>query len=758
MGLLASCSPTKFLNEGEYLLDKVEIKCADPSVNKSALSAYVHQQPNAKWFNVAKVPLGIYSLSSSQKKSWLNRTVQKIGEKPVVFDRTKAERSCAELEQALQNMGYLSAQVTMTETELRRKISLTYHLTPGNIYRINTLKRDIADTCVARCLEESATESLLRERMVMNINTLDKERERIVEELKNRGYYKFSKDYISFTADTVQGSTLVDLTMHLDLFRQDKQSLPEPHPLYRIKNVHVLTEFDMSNIGGNRLETLDRIDYNGLDIHYRNSLIMRPKVLADHNFMQEGELYRAQDVNDTYASFGKLNALKYTNIHFVENPDSNLLNAFILTAPARAQSFTVELDGTNTAGDMGFAASVSYQHKNLFKGSETFTLKARGAYEAISGLQGYSTDNYTEYGVEASLSFPRFVFPFLSNEFKRRIRASSEVGVQYNTQERPEFSRRVMAASWSYKWAPKSHIQHRLDLLDVNYVYMPSISATFRDEYLNSKASNSILKYNYEDLFIARLGYSFSYSSQGATTAMGEESRRNNFSIRTNIESSGLLLNLISRTLYDRRTADGQYAIGNIAYAQYIKGDIDFTQRLVIDRRNSLVFHAGFGIAYPYGNSTILPFEKRYFSGGANSVRGWSVRSLGPGSFSGGDKNIDFINQTGDIKLDFNMEYRVSMFKMLSGAVFIDAGNIWTLREYEEQPGGAFRFDSFLSEIAVAYGLGFRLNLGFFILRLDGGMKAINPAFSVDSREHYPLLHPDFGRDFTFHFAVGYPF
>ncbi len=166
--------------------------------------------------------------------------------------------------------------------------------------------------------------------------------------------------------------------------------------------------------------------------------------------------------------------------------------------------------------------------------------------------------------------------------------------------------------------------------------------------------------------------------------------------------------------------------------------------------------HAALGVAVPYGNSNILPYEKRYFSGGANSVRGWSVRELGPGSFQGHDGRIDFINQTGDIKLDLNVEYRTHLFWKLDGAAFIDAGNIWTIRDYKDQPGGQFRIDEFWRQIAVSYGLGIRLNLGYFILRFDGGMKAINPSYK--DRRHYPIAHPNFKRDFTFHFAVGMPF
>lgn len=752
----SSCSSAKFLSENEYLLDKVKIKGVQDEVNTADLSAYIRQHPNSSWFNIVKVPLGIYAMSG-KKETWVNSTLQKMGEAPVVYNREMAERSCSELQLALHNMGYLGAEVEADEQYEKHKVTIVYQLKPGKTYRVGELKMDIADTVIARIVEEVASQSLLKPYMALNINTLDKERERITTELKNQGYYKFNKEYITYTADTIQNSSDVALTMHLALYQKDKQSPLSLHPQYTLNNVHVVTELDMDYLNHNKLNELKQTHHKGLDIFYRNSLILRPNVFSEFNFMREGQPYRVQDVNRTYSAMGQLNALKYSNIQLKELPESNLLDAYILTSPSRPQSFTFEIDGTNTAGDLGIALSLTYQHKNLFKGSETFTMKVRGAYEAVSGLQGYATNDYIEYGAEASLNFPRFLFPLLSTEFKQRIRASSEVGVQYNTQDRPEFSRRVLSASWSYRWSRRQRSQNRFDVLDINYVYMPSVSATFRDEYLNSAVSNSILKYNYEDLFIMRMGHTYSYSSPEFDNITGNK-RKNRFSIRTNIETSGNLLSLVSHTIYDRKTNSGQYAIGNIAYAQYARGDFDFIHHFTIDKRNSISLHFGLGIAYPYGNSKILPFEKRYFSGGANSVRGWSVRSLGPGRYSGNDRRIDFINQSGDMKLDISLEYRSNLIGKLNGAVFIDAGNIWTLREYEEQPGGNFKLDSFLSEIALAYGLGLRVDAGFFILRFDFGMKAINPAYSINDRNHYPLLHPDLGRDLTFHFAVGYPF
>lgn len=349
--------------------------------------------------------------------------------------------------------------------------------------------------------------------------------------------------------------------------------------------------------------------------------------------------------------------------------------------------------------------------------------------------------------MQARLQFPRFLSPFSTREFRRRSNAVSELSVSWDLQDRPEFHRRVFSAAWKYNWSnARRHLRYELEVPDLSYVYMPWISERFKKDYLdNVNNRNAILRYNYEDLFIMRAGFSLSYN------------RNDDVAIRAKVESAGNLLSLADNLSNFKKNEQGQSKIFNIAYAQYLKFDFAFTRILRFDPRNSLALHADLGIAYPYGNSKVLPFEKRYIAGGPNSVRGWSVRELGPGGFRGTDGRIDFINQTGDLKLNLNAEYRTRLFWKFDGAAFIDAGNIWTLREYSEQPDGQFRFDKFWQQIAAAYGLGLRLNFDYFILRFDAGMKAINPAYT-SLKEHFPLFHPRFGRDFTFHFAVGLPF
>lgn len=755
LAVLASCSATKYVPEGAYLLDEVRIRIDNKEVKPSELSLYVRQKPNAKWFSLMKMQLYVYNLSGRDSTRWINRTLRRMGDAPVIYDAEETERSREEIAKAVQNMGYMGATVDCVREVSRKKMKLTYQVTTGNPYIVQSLSYDIPDRKIWQYMQADTAGTYLSEGMCFDVNLLDMERQRITDNLLNRGYYKFNKDYITYTADTVRNTFLVDLTMHLAPYKAGRDMPSQPHRQYYIDKVGFITDYDVLQSSAlSSIEVNDSIHFKGYPIYYKDELYLRPQVLIDNSRLTPGKLYDERDVQRTYSNFGRLQALKYTNIRFFETQrnDSALLSAYVMLTKNKQQSISLELEGTNSAGDLGAAASVSFQHRNLFHGSESFMIKLRGAYEAVSGLQGnYRNEDYTELGAEATINFPRFMFPFLSESFRHKIRAGTEFGLQYSYQFRPEFTRIVASANWSYKWGmQRKNAQHRIDLLDINYLYMPWISPDFEKLYLEQD-ENYILKYNYDDRLIVRTGYSYVYNSAGQAL-MNNTLMGNSYSFRFNIESAGNLLYALGKVTGMKKNEAGEYTLLNIPFAQYVKGDIDFAKNIVIDDRNSLAFHVGGGIVIPYGNATIVPLEKRYFSGGANSVRGWSVRDLGPGSFPG-DNN--FLNQTGDIKLDASIEYRTRLFWKFRGAAFIDAGNIWTLRDYVDQPGGKFDLKTFYKQIAVAYGIGVRLDLDFFVLRFDGGMKAINPARGA---ERYPIIHPKFKRDFAFHFAVGYPF
>lgn len=726
MLFFTSCSSTKYVPKDRYLLQSVKVKSESNyrDINTLALRNYVRQMPNSRWFSLYKLPLAVYSLSGRDSTRWINRTLKAMGEAPVVFDSLRSVQTCADLTQQLKNEGFLDAQVRMQVTKKGRKAQVAYLLQPGEPYFVDSINYVIQDSTIARILsQQDASNSLLYKGMRFDVSKLDAERKRITTLLSDSGYYRFHKDYITYQADSIAHSRLINLTLRLALYQQPNEEYT-PHTRFWMRHI----TFGSGNASDSQVH-------------------LRKHVLRECTHLKSRSPYSATGLQNTYNHFGRMQAVKYTNITFSQVPNTDSLDCHIQLQTNKPSTLSFQPEGTNTAGDLGAAASLTYQNRNLFRGSEVLSIQLRGAYEAIRGLEGYSNQNFVEYSAEAKLQFPRFISPFINRRIRQQVNATSEVSLLYDMQDRPEFHRRLLSAAWRYKWSfPHRHDRYQLDVLDLNYVFMPWISETFHNEYLkNDNTRNAILRYNYEDLFITKIGFGYSYT-------------KGNTAFKSNIETSGNLLSLASRLWNAQKDALGHYQVFNIAFAQYVKCDIDLSHALVIDKNNQLVFHVGLGVAYPYGNSTVLPFEKRYFSGGANSVRGWTVRSLGPGRYKEQDGRINFINQTGDMKLDLNAEYRTYLFWKFSGALFVDAGNIWTIRHYNEQPGGQFSFKDFPSQLAASYGLGLRMNFDYFILRFDLGMKAVNPAYKSEDDEHYPVFHPNFKRDYAFHFAVGLPF
>ena len=701
--LLAGCSASKYVKEGEYILNKVEVKSDSAEYDAGALKQYVRQKEKPKLFALFKNP---------------------FSKKPVIYDSIQARLTCQDLLTAMQNQGFLHAGVSLYTTKRKKapKLDATYLLHPGEPFLIGKVEYDIEDKNIQDRLQlDNPDNQMLKPGMRFTVEALDNERKRISNLLIDDGYFRFNKDFIHFSADTITGRKDIAVTLHLMNYKANSNAPETPHSRYEIRKINYLSNDS------------DRIH-------------LRHQVLLNATALKEGSPYSASALQRTYNNFARLQAVKYTNIRFVEAPDSGMLDCNIQISTNKPSTISFQPEGTNTAGDLGAAASLTYTNRNLFRGSEQLSIELRGAYEAITGLEGYQDQNYQEYSIESKLVFPRFVAPLLSKNFRRRQTANTEYSVAWDLQNRPEFHRRVFSMAWRYRWAePRHHLNWRFDLLDLNYVYMPWISETFKRDYLDDVDNrNAILRYNYEDIFIMKMGFGLTYSDEVDA-------------FRLNVESSGNLLSAFSKALNFKINSQGQRTFINIAYAQYAKADFDYTHLVRFDDRNVLALHAGIGVAYPYGNSKVLPFEKRYFSGGANSVRGWGVRELGPGGYKGNDGRIDFINQTGDMKLDLNAEYRTPLFWKFEGALFVDAGNIWTLRKYDEQPNGQFKLDKFYKQIAAAYGMGLRLNFDYFILRFDMGMKAINPAYESGD-EHWAIIHPKLSRDFAFHFAVGLPF
>lgn len=758
--VVSSCNATKHVPDGKYLLNKVHIEVDDNSFNKKELKNYLRQTPNHEILGGVKFQLAIYNWSGKDSTKWYNKWVRKLGQPPVIYDPSLTEASKSQLRLALINKGYMDATVEADTVSKGKKMQVDYRIKAGEPHYINSLEYEIPDDTIRSLIFQDSTKLLLKEKALFDRNVMEQERVGIADRLRYNGYFGFSKDYITYTADTTENSKAVDLVLKVKPPYQNRIEGYEVHEPFYIRKVYVITDFDPSTekqLSNYRL--LPSEEYKGVNIIYGEEKYLRANIIDDNCFIKVGEKYNSTDVDRTYQSFGRLGILKYINISFetVGREDGKLmLDAFVLLTKGKSQTVSVSLEGTNSEGDLGFGIATTYQHRNIARGSETLSAKLGINYESISGdMSGLINNRYAEYSGEVNINFPKFIFPFLKKSFRQKIRANTEFGTSFTYQERPEYTRVIAGAGWKYKWTERgSMINHVFDLLDINYVYLPKKTDSFLDEIA---PDNPLLRYSYEDHFIMRTGYSFYYTNKQNTTGIGNYVYQPNiYTFRAGIETAGNLLYGISHLSKKKKDPNAQaYKIFGIQYSQYVKLNADYSLNHSFDRRNSLVFHIGAGVAIPYGNTTILPFEKRFYAGGANSVRGWSVRTLGPGSYNANNSVSSFMEQCGDIRLDMNIEYRAKLFWVFELAAFIDAGNVWTIRYYENQPGGEFKFNEFYKQIAAAYGLGLRMNFNYFLLRLDCGMKAFNPA---KGQERVPLIHPDFKRDFAVHFSIGYPF
>lgn len=760
--LLWNCSSTKHVPAGKYLVDEVSINIEDTKeVSSSDLYNYLRQVPNHKVLGFLKLQLATYNLSGRDSTKWYNRWFQKLGQAPVIYDPLLTDISANQLKLAMVNRGFLGASVsvdTITRPK-KKKIDINYTIHAGEPHKVTSVTYDIPDTAISKIVLRDSSRFAIRPGELLNRDVLDANRSTISQQLRNHGYFTFAKDYITYTADTVAGSKGVDLTMTINppKIKVDSSFVNGEHESYLIRNVYFVTNYQPMSGVENLDETADTVTYKGIKIIYGKDRYLSPQALEEKCFIDALEPYNSSDIDRTYEALSRFEILKYINIEM--KPVGKImgqqwLDAHILLSRGKLQGVTVELEGTNSEGDLGFGIGATYKHRNLARGSQVLTTKFRMAYESLSGdLEGLINDRYTEFAGEVGVKFPKFMAPVLSKDFKQRMNASTEFALSFNYQERPEYTRIIAGGAWKYIWADRRNTERStFDLIDLNYVYLPNSTLNFVDQI-----TNPILRYSYEDHFIMKMGYSYYRTNKrqpSTSTFQRNILQPRVYTLRASSEIAGNLLYAIS-SIAGQEKDNGVYKVFGTQYSQYFKGDVDYTLNFNLNPRHSFAFHAGVGIGVPYGNSKVLPFEKRFYSGGANSVRGWGVRTLGPGTYNSRNSMDNFINQCGDIRLDLNLEYRAKLFWVIEGGLFIDAGNIWTIREYENQPGGAFHFNSFYKEIALAYGAGIRLDFDFFLLRFDLGMKAHNPA---KDQERWPIIRPNWKRDATFHFSVGYPF
>ena len=479
--MMTGCSATRHVPEGNLLLDNVEIDVeGDKDVSSSELYNYLRQTPNHRVLGFWKLQLGTYNLSGNDTTKWYNRWVRRMGQPPVLYQQTLTDASARQLQLAMINRGYLGAQVEV-DTMMRpdkKKIDVNYRIVTGEPHRISAINYEIPDTSVAQVIMSDSARFTVRKGDKFDRDNLDAERTLITRRLRDHGYYAFNKDYITYYADTAEMSHDVILTMTVKPpqrpagadTRADSLAI---HSLYRIGRVIFITDIDRT-----RAE-LDTVHYKNVEILYGPDRYLTPGTLEEKCFLVPGQLYNTHSVDRTYESLARLGILKSINIELVPEAATadttatadRLLDVYILLSRNKKQSITLDVEGTNSEGDLGFGVGATYQHRNLARGSQLFTARLRMNYESLSGsFNGLINDRYTEYAGEVGITFPRFEFPFAPLSMRQRFNVTSELAISGNYQERPEYTRIISGAAWKYKWVNRTNTRrHEFDLIDINY-------------------------------------------------------------------------------------------------------------------------------------------------------------------------------------------------------------------------------------------------------------------------------------------------
>ncbi len=816
---LSGCDPTRRLPEGERLLKRNRVTLTDRSVERSELHNIIKQQPNKRILGVP-LYLHLYNLRDplrverkrARRDSLCNldnvdrvergkdpRTCDRSqrgrnGEPPVVLDSLLIDRSTEQMRLYMRKEGWFRAEVSDTihirhlrpvwlgggrgRPYRQPKAEVEYIVTPGPMYRLRNIRYTVDDPNIGSYVRDSWANSHLQPGDRFDADALDRERARISDRLRELGYLFFTRDLVRYDADTTMGGHQVDLILYLERPQAKERGLqgtPEG-TVYHLGDVTVAT-LPPSRAGS--IVRADTLWERGYRLLFEDRLRYKPNALLGMVFLQPGDRYRQSNTDRTYRRLTGLRVFDRVEIGFDTTGTNarDVANARIDLLPGREQSVSTEAFATNRGGFLGTSASVGYRHRNLFRGMGSLQLMmilGLEAQQSFTGQGSATTEetvgnvgsdglfNTVDFGPELTLRFPHFLLPIRRERFARSAIPSSVVSVLYNHQRRPDFTRTLAKVSFGYDWVETQTKSWAIYPLEVNVIRIPRKSDDFT-EYLLS-ANDPVLTDSYTDHLIAGMRGQFIHNTQGLAR------RRNTYFSRITLEWAGHPM-LVPLSLLATETVDSEgnsfFSVGGIRYAEYIKVDSDLRWRRVLHDKSSLAFRVAAGAGLPYGNLGVLPFESSFFVGGANGLRAWRARSIGPGSYSAPLLAFDRI---GELRLEGNAEYRFKLIGFLEGALFADVGNIWNWEDDERRPGAAISSD-FLSELAVGTGVGARLNFDFFIVRFDLGMQTKDPSLPPGERW---LFQPKDGYEaalsevvgspvtyrtqFNFNLGIGYPF
>ncbi len=767
------CSVTRNFRDGEKLLVKntVHIKNPTPGLKYSGLEVdeipgLIQQKPNKKLLGIFRFGLWVYRDTTQGKVSkftkWINRN---LAQYPEILDKYLVDRSVDQISLYLNNCGFFNSQIDTSITIRRKKAVVDYSIYLAKPYKISAIQYQSADSVLKRIVLTDTSNSLVKKGAIYNVDALDDERYRLTSHLRNNGYFFFSPDYIYFEIDSAFSNKTLKVNLKIEQLQipvgsSEGEFTHSNHRQFFVKKILINPDFSPIRANLNEMNVFANPDttsgINRYEFFYLNKLKIRPRTIRNSIFLEPLKLYGETAENNTYRQLTGYPLFGYATINFdvaerpaeIQDTTKHWLNCRIDLVRRKVQSFSVETEGTNSGGKLGVGGNFIYQNLNIFRGGEVLTMKLTGGVEWQQGGEKQE-DNFLlfstlETGAEISLDFPKFLLPVSQDRIPKTRHPKTSVRTGVNIQDRPDYLRYITNISFGYQWKAKQWITHNLIPLDINSVSIfPDSSFVSRLEKLNDPR----LKNQYSDHFIMAARYSYTYNNQ-------ERNKIRNFTyFRWNIESAGNVLSLTKNISETTANESGQYTVWGIPFAQYLRSDLDFRKYFALGREHTIVYRNLFGAGAPYGNSDVLPFEKGFYAGGSSDMRGWRYRSLGPGSFE--DTSNLYYEKMGDIILEANLEYRFPVYSIIKGALFADFGNIWLLNNSENYPGGRFNIEEVLNEIAMDAGLGLRLDLTFFIFRIDAAAPLRNPAFPKGDRWRFNSLAI---KDVIWNFGIGYPF
>lgn len=750
--VLSSCSNLKYLDEGQQLYtgSEIKIESEEKISNKkevvSELDRVIRPQPNEK-FLFWRPRLWFYNAAGEDPGNFITRYMRNtIGRAPVLFEDFSVDQSLRLIENRLFNMGFFDAQIDYRIKEKKKKVGVEFSLTLNPAFTITELLPIESEDEIALHINEMLDKSMIKEGSDYRLSVMREERERITANLKEMGYYYFHPDFLLFRADTTGAGREVSLSLSI------KTNIPaNAKEKFYIRNIYINTAFTMVD----EQELNDSL-YLGEGVHLlNNNGVFKPATLKRAIFFEKDKLYSSNDHDLTLNHLMGLRVFKFANLRFIEinEEDKSYLDLRVQLNPMDKKNLSAEIRGVSKSTYfVGPGLSIAFNNRNFLGGAESFSLNLDGAYETNFGRPD-KWANLWEAGASAELSIPRFIVPFGTENISPRFIPRTRIGLSFNYRSLTnEFSIASMRGNFGYLWNQSVTTQFRFDPLIINIFSPRPIS----DEYVQIFQDEQQRRGLFEQ-FLLGSEFSYLYNSQL------RRQRKHSFYFNYNIDLSGNVAWLLLNGLNIADTLEnGGYGIFNQSFSQYARNDFDLRYYLDLGQKQKLVTRLAAGIGIPYGNSSTLPFIKLFTTGGSNSIRAFQPRSVGPGTYSTPDtlQTVFNIYQSGDIKLELNLEYRFSMTRIIKGAIFADAGNVWNLQEREKTPGGKFESSEFLSQLALGTGFGLRLDFTFFLLRLD---LAFPLAVPYDNSPGYfqPIrpLNGSWRRDnLLLNLAIGYPF